>query len=1187
MAEEKLMSKEMEEYFKQLDKDVQKSYDVAKEARKKGFDPETKVDIPLAKNMAERVEGLISDVAPQIVGSGITRRIIQLEKEYGVLDWRVGFIIAEEVAKEKFCKFKDKKEAIEVGIRVGFAYLTVGIVSAPLEGFVELRIKKRLDGQEYFSIFYSGPIRGAGGTAAATSVILADYVRVKLGYHPYDPTEDEVNRYVTEVLDYHERVTNLQYFPTEDELKFMVRHVPVEINGDPTESFEVSQHKDLPRVETNRIRGGICLVLAEGLCQKSPKIWKRLAKWGKEIGLDWEFLKDFLDLQKKKKAKTEEGSKEEKKEKITPNYVFINDLVAGRPVLTHPLSHGGFRLRYGRTRISGFSAASIHPATMHLLNKYIATGTQLKVERPGKAAAITLCDSIEGPIVKLDDGSVLRIYGEGQSKELAERVKEILFLGDFLFNYGDFSENGHMLVPPGYCEEWWVQELEKATVDMFGNLDLDKLAELLQISAEWLDRLLKEPTKAKVDGNVAVNITERLNIPLHPKYSYHWNCISTEQLSKLFKWVSKANVRVEENTIQKIIIPYREEEKRILELIGAPHLCVNKEFVVLEKDDAIAIAYSFSLQDELKPKDLEKYIGENKDKKAVDILNSFFNVRIRDKSGTFIGARMGRPEKAKMRKLTGSPHILFPVGDQGGRLRCFQAALDASKIKGDFPIYRCSKCDKDTIYPICEECGRPAKRIYYCKVCGGIEKEECTKHGKAQLYKAQEIDIRYYFNKAMKVVGDRTAPDLIKGVRGTSNKDHTPENLVKGLLRAKHDIYVNKDGTTRYDMSELPITHFKPKEVRVSIEKLKELGYTKDIKGEEIKDGDQVIELKAQDVILPSSPETLDEPADDVLFRVANFIDEMLVKLYGQKPFYNLKVKEDLIGHLVIGLAPHISAGMVGRIVGFSETQGCYAHPMWHAGLRRDCDGDECCVILLMDALINFSRQFLPDKRGSRTMDSPLVLTSKLIPSEVDDQVLGIDVVKRYPLEFYNAALEYKYPWSVSVEQLKDRLYTERQYEKFGFTHDISNINAGVMCSAYKSLPSMEEKLKGQMDLAVRLRAVDESDVARLVIEKHFLKDTKGNLRKFSMQQFRCVNCNEKYRRPPLVGKCTKCKGGKIIFTISEGSVVKYMEPSISLAEKYNVPAYLKQTLELTKRRIEDNFGKEKEKQEGLGKWFG
>jgi DNA polymerase II large subunit len=220
-------------------------------------------------------------------------------------------------------------------------------------------------------------------------------------------------------------------------------------------------------------------------------------------------------------------------------------------------------------------------------------------------------------------------------------------------------------------------------------------------------------------------------------------------------------------------------------------------------------------------------------------------------------------------------------------------------------------------------------------------------------------------------------------------------------------------------------------------------------------------------------------------------------------------------------------------------------------------------------------------------MDAPLVLTYFLNPSEVDDMVFNLDIQWRYPLEFYRAAMEYKMPWEVNIKQVGDYLHTPPQYEGYGFTHPSSNLNDGVLCSAYKLLPSMEEKLKGQMDLAVKIVAVDESDVARLVIEKHFLRDIKGNLRKFSSQQFRCVNCNEKYRRPPLIGKCTNCNSGKIIFTISEGSVIKYLEPSLSLANKYRVKPYLMQTLELTKRRVNDVFGQEKERQEGLGKWFG
>ena len=197
-----------------------------------------------------------------------------------------------------------------------------------------------------------------------------------------------------------------------------------------------------------------------------------------------------------------------------------------------------------------------------------------------------------------------------------------------------------------------------------------------------------------------------------------------------------------------------------------------------------------------------------------------------------------------------------------------------------------------------------------------------------------------------------------------------------------------------------------------------------------------------------------------------------------------------------------------------------------------------------------------------------------------------LDVGWKYPLEFYEACSKYNNPRDLNLNQISTRLGTINQYENMGYTHPVENMNSGVLCSAYKAIPSMEDKLKGQMELAEKIRAVNESEVAAMVIDKHFIKDIKGNLRKFSMQQFRCVKCNKKFRRPPLIGKCDAC-GGKIIFTISEGSIVKYLEPSISLANKYNVPAYLKQTLELTKRRVDDVFGKEKEKQEGLGKWFG
>ncbi len=469
MSEKSNTNSRIENYFNYIDENLKKAYSVAEKAKKKGYDPNDFVEIPLAKEISERVEGLVSVFAAQVLKSGIAQRIQELENEYGKLDWRVALQIAYEVAKEDFCKFKDKKEAMEIGIRVGFAYTTLGVISAPLEGFIDITIKKRMDGKEYVALNYAGPVRAAGGTAGAVSVLIGDFVRKKMGYADYDPTETEVKRFYTELIDYNDRCVRLQYLPSEEEVKFLIENIGVEISGDPTEKIEVSNYKDLARIPTNRVRGGMCLVVAECIIQKAPKVNKRVEDWGAKFDLEqWLFLKDFLDMQKKIKAKAAGvGKKKEKKKeevkvekpKILPNYKFIQDIVAGRPVFTFPMEKGGFRLRYGRNRTSGFASCSMSAQSMEILNGFIAVGTQLKVERPGKATVITACDTLEPPIVRLKDGSVRRLETQEEAKEMSDEVEEIIHLGDLLICYGEFSENNHPLVPNGYCEEEWAIEL--------------------------------------------------------------------------------------------------------------------------------------------------------------------------------------------------------------------------------------------------------------------------------------------------------------------------------------------------------------------------------------------------------------------------------------------------------------------------------------------------------------------------------------------------------------------------------------------------------------------------------------------------------------------------------------------------------------------------------------------------------
>ncbi|MEM4714373.1 MAG: DNA polymerase II large subunit [Candidatus Nanoarchaeia archaeon] len=1115
-----ICSESIKHYFEQLTQSIQKEYSLASEARLQNYDPATIVEIALAKNMAQKVEALVSSVAPNLKGSGLAEEIENLEKKYSPGDWRIALEIAKSVATEKFCKFKDLKEAIEVGIRTGFAYITLGSVSAPLEGFTGLKFKKRLDGKDYLALYFSGPIRGAGGTAISVCILIADFLRKHFKIPEYDITPEEIKRYQVELDDYMTKVAHRQYKPSPEEIAFLVKNIKLEITGDPTEIFEVSQCKRLPRVETDNIRGGMALVLTEGPPLKAEKVWKQLQKWGKDFGFeDWNWLKDFIELKTKlHSAKLEEGVL------IKPIDTYLSDTVAGRPILSYPSRIGGFRLRYGRSRFSGLAATGIHPATMAVLKDYVAIGTQIKMERPGKATVFTPCDSIEGPIVKLKDGSVVKPKSYEEAKRICSQIEKILYLGDILISYGDFSEAGQRLAPAGYCEEWWEKEVEKIT---------------------------NEQPPTFNNAKEAFEFACKTKTPLHPKYTYFWKNITKTEFNLFKQWIEKLN----ENTL-----PYEDEPKRILEILGIPHF-VKENLVCLNEND------SFILSTLLKNKpDVEGNSG-------LDCINKISPVLIRDLAGTFIGARMGRPEKAKLRALTGSPNILFPVGVEGGKYRSLNEAFSKGKITADWPFYVCTKCAKDVIYPKCIFCGSKA------------ELRTKKQFDKQVNYIKKSLEIEPYIKNALQKLNLPVLPPLIKGVKNTWNKNHLVEHLVKGILRAKWKLTVNKDGTIRYDMTQLPCTHFKPKEIGTSITKLKELGYEKDINQDPLVNEEQILELKPQDVILPSCPKSPDEPADIVLVRACNFVDDLLEYLYSLPRYYNVKTKDDLIGKLVIGLAPHTSCGIVGRIIGFSEAQGIFAHPYWHAATRRNCDGDEVCIMLALEAFLNFSRNYLPDRIGARNMDAPLVLTTQLIPQEVDTEVHGMDIVEEYPLEFYLATLDAKYPWEIKISQVKDLLGKPEQYENLKYTHDVLNVNNGALCSSYKTIPTMLEKLAGQLDLANKIYAVDVEKVAELVIDKHFLRDIKGNLRKFTNQELRCVSCNAKYRRPPMSGVCTICNG-KLVFTIAEGTIKKYLEAAIKLSQISGVPAYMQQTLNLLKQRIDSIFGKEATKQIELDNWF-
>ena len=1090
-------SESMRRYFSGLFRENERCYALAAEARAKGLDPSTSVEIPQAEDLAARVEKQLSDWHVD----GVAERIRELSKHIESRE-ELSIFIAKELAKEAVAANEGREMAMDRAVRVGLSVLTEGILVAPIVGIAGVKINPNPDGTEYLSVFFNGPIRAAGGTAQAMSVLIADVVRREFGIGTYKPTVGEVER-LKEEIPLYKQVQHLQFTPSNQEIEIIYRNCPVCVDGEKTEDAEISGYRNLPRIKTNAVRGGVCLVIAEGLCLKAPKIEKHVKKLGLE---GWDFISEYLKLKKG-------AAKEQKEVKVVPDYKYLKDIVAGRPVIGHPSRPGGLRLRYGRGRTTGLAAIALSPATMFALDDFLAIGTQIKIERPGKAGAVTPCDRLEGPILLLDNGDLVQTNTVEEFKAVKERMKEITDVGQILFPFGEFVENNHVLVPGDYDLEWHRAELYAAN-----------------------DRQLPEGWEDPSDLRAALEMSRRYNVPLHPKYNLFWYDLPLEKLQRLrVDILAKAKLKS-----GSLHIPLEPGSKRTLETLGALHRVVDGE-VVLEKYAEPLLA-GLGLLGDGKIEDRTPLEGAT----VMEAVSRCTGVKVNPRSVTRIGSRMARPEKAKDRSAKAPSHTIFPIGMNGGPQRLMEKAASKGSITVELGVRKCQMCGEH--------------RVYYRCPCGG-HTDPVGESKEVPVNLAEELE------KARKVLGERSIPPKLKGEKELRSKDMCPEPLEKGILRRKHEIYVNKDGTVRFDLTDVPLTHFRPREIGLSVEKALELGYDHDVYDRPLTDPEQLCELKVQDIVPSNS-------CGDFMVRVADFIDDLLERFYELPRHYNAQRKEDIIGHLAIGLAPHTSGGILCRIIGFTKASVCFGHPFFHAAKRRNADGDEDSVVLLLDGLLNFSRSYLPDSRGG-LMDAPLVLALRLDPNEVDKEAQNIDVHWEYPLEFYRAGVEFRHPRDIQskMDLVADRIKSLLQYEGFGFTHDTHDIAEGPDESAYKTLETMMDKMTAQLELAKRIRAVDEGDVVHRVITKHFLPDLIGNLKSFSGQKFRCTKCGESYRRVPLCGHCY-C-GNKLNLTVYEASVKKYLEVTSRIGRDYGVSEYTQQRIRLIEKSITSIFGEQ------------
>ena len=1093
------------DYYSNLSTETYSIFEHAAAAKSTLVDSSGIIEPKIAFDLADRVAKMHEiDIADPL------REILKINgKELSAL------ILAKDIALGKYslpdASLEDK---LDLAVRVGLAIITEGVTIAPLQGISEVKIKKNKDGTDYLSVSIAGPMRSAGGTESAVTLLIADHVRKIAGLSKFQANsfDDETGRFVEELRIYEREASSFQFHILDEDIEHVISNLPVELAGVDTDPYEVVNHKGMTRIKTDRVRGGALRVLNDGLIGRSKKLLKRIEMYNLD---GWEWLGDL-------KGAVQTGDNQE-----DAAAKRMREVITGRSVLSMPNKLGGFRLRYGRACNTGFAAVGFHPVIAEILDHTIAVGTQVKIDIPGKGATVAFVDSIETPIVRLLNGDVVKIRNVQHGIEIKNKIEKILHLGDILITFGDFLENNAQLIPSGYVEEIWIEELKQI---------ISKFEPKNQYLEQFLTKLPSVEDALKISIN--------FQFSLHPHYLYYWDKISSEELLQLLQPINFDEKKIE----------YSIKIKKILEKLGTPHK-VENESIILENDEAKIF---FNLLFVTKPIINDLSIPE--------ILTKSSKIKINNKFSTSIGVRIGRPEKAAARQMKPPTHVLFPISDKGGPTRDLLKASRNEHFFANIYNRHCSQCDEPSIGIKCSKCGEKTIITFRCNNCRDTLTEpyceKCKRKAPANSHK--EFPLKSRLLLAQEKMGIR-AKEPFKGLKELISQDKIAEPLEKGLVRQNLGLTTFKDGTIRFDATNSPLTQFKPSWIGTSIEKLKELGYSHDIDGKPLESIDQTIELRMQDVVIPNE-------SGRYLVSTCKYIDTLLVKFYGKSSFYNVKNTEELIGHLIIGLAPHTSVGIVGRIIGYTETHVCFGTPNWHSAKRRDADGDADSIMLLMDSLLNFSRQFLSDRIGG-LMDAPLLVQPLVLPHESQPQAHNLEVTKILPLEFFESTIQQNKASDVtSVEIIKSRLETKRQFYDYHFTHLTSSLTTSKSRSAYSTLGSMLDKFDMQVRNAELIDVVNPSELVSNVISTHLVPDIMGNLRAYARQSFRCTACGKSYRRMPLIQTCV-C-GHKLIATITRGSVEKYLKLAKRLVEKYDVGEYQRGRIHALSDEIELVFGK-------------
>ncbi|MHA1971637.1 MAG: DNA polymerase II large subunit [Candidatus Hodarchaeales archaeon] len=1081
-------------YVKRLIKSIQSQEYLASQARKELIDPSANVESIITTSTKSKISTILD--VPKL------EEYLPSTQDLHEKPILLAADIAKQIVNGRFVE-KSRDELILLAIQSSLVILSHGLISVPEEAIPRLSINKKTN---HLTLYFSNTIRYVKGETIGLVIMIADYIRHVLHLNRFSATPEIMGRYIEEMelyLSLNDRDNYIQRKILED----FIQNVGVEISGESYDRLEVVKYRNLPQL-TNQLRTGMCVALDKIMGNLNAIAQKR-----QKSGIpEWSWLKTNFQLLIHNKH--EFGSKE---------------IRATQPLISMSKKPGGFRLRYGRTRNTGHGVAGIHPVTMSLL-EILTPGTCIKTDLMDRTLSISPVSCINGPLIELNNGRFLRIKTLSDLKKIKDKITTIWELGDILISPEDIPERETFEIP-SWTEEWWALSVKKANSTKYGSLR--NLANLLDINITTLERILEKPLIEELSLDLIIKISKFTQVPLHPRLSFNWNEIAISDLLLLLEHINSSNNGLLPNindvklVLKRLGVPFEPKGKYLLSDLFTP-------FIKLLKD---------------KLTDFNKLVQKKTELLEIEyLLNELLNLPIRSYCQRRLGVKIVRNEKSEERFLNPPAHVIFPVGTYGGTQRNILKLSREESVKIHLSNRFCPSCKEITYESFCPSCKNKTIQHYTCKNGHLFEERTCPECGKFGMVSTlQNVDFSSLINENFKKT-KITSLDKLKGVSYLVSKHRIPENLAKGMLRAKYNLFVYKDGTLRFDLTNASLSHFKPKEIGTTIEELRHLGYSHDIFGNDLTDENQTIELYPYDVIISQS-------AENFLINLSNFLDDELTLLYKQPPYYRINSARDIVGSLIVGLSPFSKVAIVGRIIGFTNSNIMYAHPIWHKLKTRNCNGDVDSFTLLLDVFLNFSEEFIPASRGGY-MDIPLILN---IIEDWDD-------VNHYAQqEFYPLNLPFfknisKIPSTNKVITYKTSLL-EPLKDKYYFTDFISLPKIANPFQQSKII----DKVEIELSILKKLHGVRTQEFVELILENDFLDKISASIDKFFSQPFKCRRCNFTFRRIPLTKTCPNCNHDTISLTLSEGWVLRYLQIIRQLKSPYEkyLSDYLKSWIDL------------------------